>query len=102
MFNQKDIKSKKNELSESDFKARRRLLKASAAAPLIVTLSPNAALAQGSLTCAQKNAADTGLPNYPLFRGDTHLRSLREHRPMQEFMARLKGEWNTFRSFVES
>ena len=63
MSNQKDIESKKVALTEADFKARRRLLKVSAAAPLIATLSPNAALAQaqGSLTCAQKNKVDTNL-----------------------------------------
>jgi adenylate cyclase len=49
-----------------------------------------------------KHAADTGFPNYPLFRSDSHLRSLHDHRPMQELMVRLKGEWNVFRSFVES
>jgi hypothetical protein len=65
LSNQKDIENKKIETTETDFKARRRLLKASAAAPLIVTLSPNAALAQGSLTCAEKNEADDGLQAAP-------------------------------------
>jgi TolB-like protein/Tfp pilus assembly protein PilF len=48
------------------------------------------------------HAAETGFPNYPLFRSDFHLRNLGNHRPMQELMVRLKGEWTTYRSFVGS
>jgi hypothetical protein len=47
----KDIENARNNGQEEDFKARRRLLKASAAIPLIGTLSPGAALAQASTQC---------------------------------------------------
>lgn len=53
-----DMKDKGKGGLNNDFKVRRRLLKASAAAPLIATLSPNTALAQGSLTCANKGLED--------------------------------------------
>ncbi len=51
MANHKDIENAQNNGQEEDFKARRRLLKASAAIPLIGTLSPGAALAQASTQC---------------------------------------------------
>lgn len=65
MEDKKDVKSSEAAALSHDFKARRRLLKASAAAPLIATLGPNAALAQGSLTCATKGLDDAALQNLP-------------------------------------
>ena len=53
------VKSRQD--ARSTRETRRRLLKASAAAPLIATLGPRAALAQGSLTCATKGLEDTAL-----------------------------------------
>jgi hypothetical protein len=47
----KDIENARNNGQEEEFKARRRLLKASAAIPLIGTLSPGAALAATSTQC---------------------------------------------------
>ncbi|RLQ20745.1 hypothetical protein DWB85_15950 [Seongchinamella sediminis] len=43
-----------------EFKARRRLLKASAAAPLIATLTPNASAALGSVAQCALNGIDDG------------------------------------------
>lgn len=51
MADHKDIENARNNGQEEDFKARRRLLKASAAIPLIGTLSPGAALAAASSQC---------------------------------------------------
>ena len=52
--------------SDKDFEGRRRLLKASAAAPLIASLSPNCALAATSLTCAEKGLnPNSGLQDAP-------------------------------------
>lgn len=51
MADHKDIERARNGGQEEDFKARRRLLKASAAIPLIGTLSPGAALAAASTQC---------------------------------------------------
>jgi hypothetical protein len=51
LANHKDIENARNNRQEDHFKARRRLLKASAAAPLIGTLSPGAALASASTQC---------------------------------------------------
>lgn len=65
MPNQIEDGKKEASAVTTDFKARRRLLKASAAAPLIATLAPNAALAQGSLMCAQRGLDDVALQNAP-------------------------------------
>ena len=51
MADHKDIEKARNKGQKEDFKARRRLLKASAAIPLIGTLSPGAALAAASTQC---------------------------------------------------
>jgi adenylate cyclase len=46
-------------------------------------------------------AADTGFPNYPLFRSDKHLRRLQDANPaMKTLMQRLKVQWEQYRSFV--
>ncbi len=42
-------------------------------------------------------ASQTGLPNYPLFRSDPHLASLRDHPEMKSFMSELEADWDEFR-----
>jgi hypothetical protein len=54
-----------SDTSLNDFKTRRRLLKASAAAPLIATLVPGTALAQASISCAQKSEDYVPLQGLP-------------------------------------
>ncbi len=44
-----------------------------------------------------KKAAVTGLPNYPLFRDDPHLQGLQEYEPYQQFMNKLRREWESYR-----
>ena len=51
MTDHNDIENTEGRGQDTDFKVRRRLLKASAAAPLIGTLSPGAALAAASTQC---------------------------------------------------
>lgn len=51
MADHKDIENAQSSGQEENFKARRRLLKASAVVPLIGTLSPGAALAAASTQC---------------------------------------------------
>jgi adenylate cyclase len=46
-------------------------------------------------------AADTGFPNYPLFRDDTHFQRIQqEHLPMQNLMQDLENRWHGFRRAV--
>jgi tetratricopeptide (TPR) repeat protein len=42
-------------------------------------------------------AAETGLPNYPLYLGDPHFESLRERSDFREFLAGLKPGWDAYR-----
>jgi hypothetical protein len=42
-------------------------------------------------------AAETGLPNYPLFLGDRHFDSLRARPDFREFLAGLKPGWEAYR-----
>ena len=44
-----------------------------------------------------RSAADMGLPNYPLFVRDPHLRPLAGNTQFQQFMAGVKTEWLEFR-----
>ena len=55
MADNKDIEKARNNGQGEDFRARRRLLKASAVAPLIGTLSPGAVLASASTQCDIKD-----------------------------------------------
>lgn len=57
--------SKTGANGERDFDLRRRLLKASAAAPLVATLAPNSALAVASATCVDKNQQNAILQDSP-------------------------------------
>jgi serine/threonine-protein kinase len=43
-----------------------------------------------------KQAAKSGLPNYPLFRDDPHFRSLRDYAPYQQLLDALKKEHAAF------
>jgi len=44
-----------------------------------------------------RKASGTGLPNYPVFREDPHLHSLRERPDFLSLMAELKREWESYR-----
>jgi len=44
-----------------------------------------------------RSAAEMGLPNYPLFARDPHLRALAEDPNFQQFMAGVKTEWLEYR-----
>jgi hypothetical protein len=44
-----------------------------------------------------RSAADMGLPNYPLFARDPHLRALAGDSNFQQFMAGVKTEWLEYR-----
>lgn len=44
-----------------------------------------------------KKAARMGLPNYPLFRDDSHFASLRNHPEFLRFLAGLKREWEFYK-----
>jgi len=43
-------------------------------------------------------AAETGLPNYPLFLGDRHFESLRGRQDFRTLLAELKSGWEAFRN----
>jgi hypothetical protein len=45
-----------------------------------------------------QNAADDGLPCYPLFAGDTNLDSLRQDEHFIAFMAKLKQQWDHYQA----
>jgi len=61
------------------------------AAALATVGQPERALEQLRL------AADTGLPNYPLFLGDHHFDSLRARPDFREFLAGVKSAWEACR-----
>ncbi len=44
-----------------------------------------------------RKASATGLPNYPLYRDDPHLASLRNHPPFLRLFADLKRDWEKYR-----
>jgi len=44
-----------------------------------------------------RDATRTGLPNYPVFRDDPHLRPLGTHEPFRELLAGLRCEWEEYR-----
>jgi TolB-like protein/lipoprotein NlpI len=44
-----------------------------------------------------RKASGTGLPNYPVFREDPHLHSLRERPEFLTLMSELKREWESYR-----
>jgi len=44
-----------------------------------------------------RKASVTGLPNYPAFRDDPHLQSLRNHPQYLRLMGNLKGEWEGYK-----
>lgn len=44
-----------------------------------------------------EKASGTGLPNYPLFRDDPHLRPLHSYAPYHKLLAKLRREWESYR-----
>ncbi len=49
-----------------------------------------------------ERAADNGLPNYPLFRNDPNLKSLQGDAAYEEFMRRLKGQYEQYAALVHA